>query len=151
MRVRRNAGNYSGSICCSGHNCFSSAHRSSDNSKSVQQKRVTAVNQFLLYASEYVRKPAPRPLAVSIIYCFSTERERTEMSISLFSFILGKNAQQKPCAKVSIKQPYSVSLRRETWSLNWNRKQKERFLQSWYSKLQSYFIFLDPKKKKNYF
>lgn len=103
MWVRRNVGNYSGSICCCGYNCFSSAHRSSDNSKSVQQKRMTAVNQFLLRAFEYMRKAAPSLLAISIIYCFGTERERTEMSIGLFSFILRKNAQQKPCAKVSIK------------------------------------------------
>lgn len=103
MWVRRNVGNYSGSICCSGHNCFSSAHRSSDNSKSVQQKRTTAVNQFLLYAFEYVRKAALSLLAISIIYCFGTESERTKMSISLFSFIVRKNAQQNPCAKVSIK------------------------------------------------
>jgi len=106
---------------------------------------MTAVNQFLFYAFEYVRKAAPSLLAISIIYCLGTERERTKMSISLFSFILRKNAQQKPCAKVSIKWPYSISLRRATWSLNWNRKQEERFLQSWYPNLHSYFIFLDTK------
>lgn len=111
MWGRRNVGNYSGSICCSGHNCFSSAHRSSDNSKSVWQKRMTAVNQILLCAFEYVRKVALSLLAISIIYCFGTEREHTRMSISLFSFILRKNAQPKPCAKVSIKQSYSISLR----------------------------------------
>lgn len=78
---------------------------------------MTAVNQFLLCAFEYVRKMALSLLAISIIYSFGTERECTKMSISLFSFILRKNAQPKPCAKVSIKQPYSISLR-EMWSLN---------------------------------
>lgn len=117
MSGKRNVGNYSGSICCSGHNCFSSAHRSSDNSKSVRQKRMTAVNQFLLCAFEYVRKVALIFLAISIIYCFATEREHTRMPICLFYFIHRKNAQPKPCAKVSIKQPYSISLR-EMWSLN---------------------------------
>lgn len=72
---------------------------------------MTAVNQFLLHAFKYVRKTTPSLLALSIIYCFDTERERTKMSISLFSFILRKSAQQKPCATVSIKQPYSISLR----------------------------------------
>lgn len=110
MWGRRNVGNYSGSICCSGHNCFSSAHRSSDNSKSVRQKRMTAVNQFLLCAFEYVRKVALSLLAISIIYCFATEREHTRMSISLFSFILRKNAQPKPGAKVSIKPCAKVSI-----------------------------------------
>ena len=51
---------------------------------------MTAVNQFLLYAFEYVRKAAP-------------ERERTKMSIMLFSFVPRKNAQQNPHAKVSFK------------------------------------------------
>lgn len=79
---------------------------------------MTAINQFLLYAFQYLRKAAPSLLAISIIYCFGTERECTKMSISLFSFILRKNARQNPCIKVSIKRPYSVSLRKETWSLN---------------------------------
>lgn len=78
---------------------------------------MTAVNQILLCAFECVRKVALSLLVISIIFCFATEREHTRISISLFSFILGKNAQPKPCAKVSIKQPYSISLR-EMWSLN---------------------------------
>lgn len=64
---------------------------------------MTAVNQFLLYAFEYVRKAAPSLLAISIIYCFGTEREHTKMSIMLFSFVPRKNAQQNPHAKVSFK------------------------------------------------
>lgn len=64
---------------------------------------MTAINQFLLYAFKYVQKAAPSLLAISIIYCFSSERECTKMSVRLFSFIFRKNAQQNPHAKVSIK------------------------------------------------
>lgn len=78
---------------------------------------MTAVNQILLCAFENVRKVALSLLAISIIFCFATEREHTKMSTSLFSFMVRKNAQPKPCVKVSIKQPYSISLR-DLWSLN---------------------------------